>query len=73
MQPHPYLTRDELVERLRCKVGGGGGAEKWAAAHGVSKSYVNQVLRGFRPPRGKLLRALKMRLVVSEQYHSVER
>ena len=61
----PHLTRDELVERLRHEVGKGGGAEKWAAANKVSKSYVNQVLRGFRPPRGKVLRALRVRLVVS--------
>jgi len=50
-----------------------GGAEKWAVSHGLSKSYVNQVLRGARQPGGGILHALKMRLVRVDYYESEEK
>ena len=67
------MTHDQLIDHLRLHVKAFGGAEKWAVSHGLSKSYVNQVLRGARQPGGGILHALKMRLVRVDYYESEEK
>jgi hypothetical protein len=56
------LTHDELIAKLRATTAGNVAA--WAEKHGISPSYVGDVLSGRRPPGGKVLAALNVDRVV---------
>jgi len=56
LKPTFYLRAD-VVEALR-KQASTTTQKEWAKAHGVSPSYVNDVLQGHRAPGATLLKAL---------------
>lgn len=59
------LTDPELLEVLRDACDRAGSQQAWAFRHGISESYVCDVLRGRRVPGAKVLTALGYRRAVS--------
>ncbi len=52
------LTEEEVVARLRAACVEAGGQMAWAAAHGLSAAYVNDVVRNRRGPAARILEGL---------------
>ncbi|SDM31768.1 hypothetical protein SAMN05216360_101537 [Methylobacterium phyllostachyos] len=52
------LTEEEVVDRLRAACVEAGGQTAWAAAHGLSVPYVNDVVRKRRGPAARILEGL---------------
>lgn len=52
------LRRKAVIDRLRAACAGAGGQAAWGRQHGVSVSYVHDVLRGRREPGDTVLRPL---------------
>ncbi|CAA2155408.1 hypothetical protein MBRA_01053 [Methylobacterium brachiatum] len=52
------LTEEEVVARLRAACVEAGGQTAWAAAHGLSVPYVNDVVRRRRGPAARILEGL---------------
>ena len=52
------LTVSEVLERLRRAVARAGSQAAFARRHGMSTTYLNEVLRGGRRPGAPVLRAL---------------
>lgn len=59
-----YMTREQVVEMLRANVKDWGAQAMLAEDIGVSRSFLNEVVRGTRPPTGDILRHLGLRKVV---------
>jgi transcriptional regulator with XRE-family HTH domain len=62
------MTRREMkledVRRLlRREADKLGGQSAFAARHGMTRAYVSAVLRGLRPPSGRMCKALRIREV----------
>lgn len=51
----PYITQDQVVTRLRAIVKTRGTQSRLADEIGVSRSFLNEVVKGTRPPTGKIL------------------
>lgn len=56
--PGPWLGWDKVIKRLQKSVNVAGGQSTWAAKHGISAAYVNDVLHSRRLPGDKITRAL---------------
>ena len=54
-------TEQAVLQLLREACAKAGSQTKWAAANGISGPYVNDVLRGNRPPGDSVLRGLGLR------------
>lgn len=50
-----------VLALLRERVDAAGSQRAWASAHGLSHSYVGEVLRGSRAPGARVLHALGLR------------
>lgn len=50
-----HLTQDQVVSRLRAIVKTRGTQSSLANEIGVSRSFLNEVVKGTRPPTGKIL------------------
>lgn len=50
-----YITQDQVVSRLRAIVKTRGAQSRLAAKIGISRSYMSDVVKGARPPTGKIL------------------
>lgn len=50
-----YITQDQVVARLRAIVKTRGAQSRLAAEIGISRSYMSDVVKGTRPPTGKIL------------------
>jgi hypothetical protein len=59
------MTNDEFLRLLRAECEKAGSQAKWAAARGISPSYLSDVLQGRREAGGKILDALGYKRVVS--------
>lgn len=57
-QAVPWIGLDAVVLRLRRYVNSAGGQKNFAAKHGMSPQYVNDVLQGHRLPGKKITAAL---------------
>ena len=57
------MTTNEVVTMLRAKCGDNAAA--WARANKVSPAYISDVLRGRREPGASILKALKLRRILS--------
>lgn len=58
------LTRVELFALLRKSCSDAGGQSAWAEMHGVSASYLSDVVNSRREPGDKILAGLGLRKVV---------
>lgn len=56
--PGPWLDWPAVEARLQKSVNAAGGQSVWAAKHGISVAYVNDVLRGRRLPGDKITKAI---------------
>ena len=61
------MTRDDVCALLRREIEKHGTAKAWADAHGLSPSYVSDVLNGNRRPAGVILAALGLEKAVAYQ------
>jgi hypothetical protein len=52
------LTEEQVIERLMAACVEAGGQTAWAAAHGLSVPYVNDVVRRRRGPAARILEGL---------------
>jgi hypothetical protein len=59
------MTKDELLVLLREACAAAESQQAWAKAHGMSASYVGDVLRGRREPGPKVCAVLGFKPVVS--------
>jgi len=50
-----YFTRDDVLLQLREEVGYSGSQSKLARVIGVSRQMLSRVMRGQKPPTGKIL------------------
>jgi DNA-binding phage protein len=58
------LDPKDIVRLLRTDVERAGNQSVWARKHGISRTVLNKVLAGKKPPTEKIIRALKLRWVV---------
>ena len=58
--PGPWLDWPAVVERLQKSVNAAGGQAAWANKHGISRSYVCEVLKQRILPGDKITRALRL-------------
>lgn len=54
------LKRSDVIDRLRAACKAVGGQKIWAARHGISFGYLNDVLNGRRPPGDSVLRTINL-------------
>jgi len=59
------MNTADVQDYLREECRKAGGQNVWAMGHKVSPAYVNDVLSGRRGPGASILRALKLRRVVT--------
>lgn len=59
------MKYDQVVEMLRREVSRAGAQSRWAESHGMSQSYVANVLRGRNEPGPLVLEALGLERVVT--------
>jgi len=60
----PGLNSMDVCTMLQAACRAAGGQKVWADRHGISQSYVSDVLNARREPGESILRALKLRKVV---------
>lgn len=65
------LTEQEVRERLRAAVEEAGGQRAFAAAHGFTPAYINDVVRGRRALADRILATLGIERVVVYREKSV--
>lgn len=58
------MTKEQVLAALRQACVTAGSQDAWAAAHGVSPTYVADTLGGRRGPSGKVLAALGLERVI---------
>lgn len=56
-----FVTEQQVVTRLRAIVKTRGTQSRLADEIGISRSFLNEVVRGTRPPTGKILDFLGLR------------
>lgn len=56
--PGPWLDWADVNARLRKSANAAGGQAAWADKHGISRAYVNDVLKFRRLPGDKITKAL---------------
>jgi AraC-like DNA-binding protein len=68
------ITDDEARALLRTAIAEAGTLREWAEQHGISPSYVSEVLTGKQAPGVKLQRALGLirRVVYARESHEDE-
>lgn len=59
------MTTEDVLAELDAACARAGGRAAWARAHELSPAYVSDVLRGRREPGPGILRALRLKRVVS--------
>ena len=62
------MTLTDVLEHLAAKCYAAGGQAKWAAANGLSPSFVSAVLQRRKPPSDKVLDALGLEKVERVTY-----
>lgn len=60
----PFLSLDQVRDRLRGECRQARGYDKWAEANNLSADYVGDVLAARRPPGSGILSALGLECVV---------
>lgn len=61
------LTEQEVMDRLRAAVDAAGGQRKFAAVHGFTAGYINDVLRGKRALADRILAVVGVERQVVQQ------
>jgi len=59
------MTREQLIRMIRRQIRDVGSQAQWAADHGISGAYLNDVLQGRRDPGEKMLRPMRLERVVT--------
>jgi hypothetical protein len=54
------LDNKGVVRLLRADVKRAGGQSSWARREGIDRTILNKVLRGWKPPTGEIIKALKL-------------
>ena len=57
------LELDDVVALLRREIEKAGGQVAWSQRTAINRTLLNQVLRRHRPPTGRIIEALNLRVV----------
>jgi DNA-binding phage protein len=57
------MNREEVIEQLRNAIAQAGSQAAWARRHNLSRTAVHRALRGDKPLRPEVLRALGLKRV----------